>query len=72
MSGCLAQIWGMINGMQFIITLPAINVAFPSNAFLVIDEIIKVATFDVPYVTTESIPDQFPLPTEDEILVEDD
>jgi hypothetical protein len=36
MSGCLAQIWGMINGIQFIIYIPAVNVAFPSNAFLVI------------------------------------
>jgi len=56
MSGCLAQIWGMINGMQFIITLPAINVAFPSNTFLVIKKILMVATFDIPYVTMESVP----------------
>jgi len=39
MSGCLAQIWGMINGIQFIINLPALNVDFPPNAFIVIEKI---------------------------------
>jgi hypothetical protein len=31
MSECLAQIWGMINGMQFIIHVPALNLCFPST-----------------------------------------
>ena len=70
MSGCMAQIWGMINGMQFIIHLPAINANFPSNAFLVVNKILLVATFDIPYVTMESVPRIFPLPTNDVILPE--
>jgi len=69
MSGCLAQIWGMINGMQFIITLPSINVAFPSNTFLVINKILMVATFDIPYVNMETVDSVFPIPEQDEILV---
>ena len=32
-SGGLAQIWGMINGMQFIVHLPCLNVEFPQSAF---------------------------------------
>lgn len=61
MNGCLAQIWGLVNGMQFIIHLPAINSAFPQNAFLVINKVIVVATFDIPYVTLESLPEYFPV-----------
>ena len=62
MSGALAQIWGMINGMQFILHLPAINVNFPSNAFVVIEKILVVATFDIPYVEMKSVKSSFPLP----------
>ena len=62
----------MINGMQFIITLPALNVAFPSNTFLVVNKILMVATFDIPYVTMETIPQVFNLPVEDDILGQDD
>ena len=62
----------MINGMQFIIHLPAINVEFPSNAMVVVKKILLVATFDIPYVTMESLPKVFPLPTDDDILIRDD
>ena len=61
MSGCLAQVWGMINGVQILIYLPAMNVAFPSNAFLVIDKISMVASFDIPYVSLGEIPRYFPV-----------
>jgi len=72
MSGCLAQVWEMINGMHFIIHLPAVNVNFPSNAFIVIEKIIMVATFDIPYVSMESIGSVYTLPdSEDEILTEE-
>ena len=56
MSGCLAQVWGMINGVQMLIYLPAMNIAFPSNAFLVIDKISMVASFDIPYISMAEIP----------------
>ena len=58
--------------MQFIIHLPAINVDFPSNAFVVIDSIIKVATFDIPYLEMATIPQVFPIPENDTILDLDD
>jgi hypothetical protein len=37
------------------------NVAFPSNAFVVINQIHKVASFDIPYVSMENIPQVFPI-----------
>ena len=40
MAGCLAQIWGMINGMQFIIHLPALNVQIPGNAMMFIEKLL--------------------------------
>lgn len=70
-SGCLAQIWGMINGMQFIIHIPALNVDFPSNAFVVIEKIIMVATFDIPYVTFETIGFMFKLPVNGAAILTD-
>jgi hypothetical protein len=71
-SGCLAQIWGMINGMQFIMNLPAINVDFPSNAFSVISKIMSVATFDIPKFNMETVSKVFTLPDNDSILDEPD
>ena len=58
--------------MQFIIHLPAINVAFPKNSFLVINKILMVATFDIPYVEMGKMPKIFPVPTEDEVFVDSD
>ena len=60
----------MINGMQFIIHLPAINVSFPSNAFLIIEKILLVATFDIPYFNMSTLKSIFPLPIEDDILMD--
>lgn len=40
MRGSLAQVWGMINGMQFIIHVPALNVAIPAQTFIVIKQIV--------------------------------
>ena len=62
----------MINGMQFIIHLPALNVAFPANAFLIIDKILMVATFDIPYVEMSSVGSVFTLPDDDAILTDED
>lgn len=62
----------MINGMQFIIHLPAINVDFPANAFLIINKILMVATFDIPYLNMETVGMVFILPDEEGILTEDD
>ena len=59
----------MINGMQFIIHLPTLNVNMPGNAFLIITQIILVATFDIPYATLEKIPNLYKV-DETEILTE--
>jgi hypothetical protein len=67
-SGCLAQIWGMINGMQFIIHLPCLNVEFPQSAFEVIKKILMVATFDIPYLNMETVKKVYKLPEEDSIF----
>ena len=45
----------MINGMQIIVHLPAMNVDFPFNVMKVVDEIVKIATFDIPYLDIDSI-----------------
>ena len=34
--GSLAQVWGMINGMQLLVHVPTLNVDFPAQAFIVI------------------------------------
>jgi hypothetical protein len=53
--------------------LPAVNVGFPSNAFILIEKVLMVATFDIPYVSMETVGPAFPLPDneEDEILNEE-
>ena len=55
--------------MQFIIHLPTLNVNMPGNAFLIITQIILVATFDIPYATFEKIPNLYKV-DETEILTE--
>ena len=58
----------MINGLQMIMFLPAINVNFPPNAFLVINKILLVASFDIPYINMQTVSAIFPLPDDDSIL----
>jgi hypothetical protein len=50
MKASLSQLWGMINGIQFIIHIPAINLEFPANAFITLKQLISVATFELPYM----------------------
>jgi len=38
---------GLINSLQLIIHLPAFNVAFPPNAFMVFESLIPLVTFDL-------------------------
>ena len=75
MAGTLAQVWGMINGLQIIVHFPAINLAFPENAMMVVQEILKIATFDIPYFDTASISEPvvgpaFIPPVDDRILTD--
>ena len=46
MNGCLAQIWGMINGLQLFMHFPSMNLEPPVVAFVVIDKLLDVLTFD--------------------------
>ena len=50
MQASLSQLWGMINGIQFIIHIPCINLDFPTNSFTVLKQLIAVATFELPSV----------------------
>jgi hypothetical protein len=52
----MAQIWGFINGMQFFIHLPTLNINFSGDGYKVMKNIALVATFDIPYVNLESVP----------------
>jgi len=45
----------MLNGMQILVHIPVFNVQFPAVAFLVVGKIITVATFDIPYVESDTI-----------------
>jgi hypothetical protein len=45
----------MINGIQFIIHIPCINLEFPANAFLALKQLISVATFELPYMNTGAL-----------------
>ena len=45
----------MINGIQIIIYLPLLAVQFPANALIVIDKILIVANFDIPYLNMQDI-----------------
>lgn len=43
----------MINGIQFFIHIPCLNLDFPANSFLVLKQLIAIATFELPYVNLE-------------------
>ena len=60
--GTLSQIWGFINGMQFVIHLPTLNINLPGNGYAVMKNIAIVATFDIPYVNLESVPKIYQVP----------
>ena len=45
----------MINGIQFIIHIPTIDLDFPANAFLALKQLIMVATFEIPFVNTKAL-----------------
>ena len=49
----MAQVWGMINGLQLLVHLPLVNFLFPGNVMAVVSAIISVATFDIPFVNME-------------------
>jgi len=72
MSGCLAQVWGMINGMQILVHLPILNVEFPAVSFLVVSQIVSVATFDIPYVNMDDMFGKFIKLSEDDGIFEDE
>jgi len=55
LAGSLAQVWGMINGMQILVHMPVFNVQFPAVSFLVVGKIVEVATFDIPYVESDYV-----------------
>ena len=43
----LNSLWGMLNGVSFIVFLPLINLTFPPNFYLFNEQLINIATFDV-------------------------
>lgn len=55
MAGALAQIWGMINGLQVLVHLPCMAAQIPQAQLSIVSEVIKVATFDIPYVEMGSL-----------------
>ena len=43
----MAQIWGLINGLQLFVSLPLFMVAFPEVSVVMVNALISVATFDI-------------------------
>ena len=43
----LNSLWSMLNGLQILVHMPLFRTHFPSNSLLMIQYIIKVATFDI-------------------------
>lgn len=46
----MAQIWGMINGLQLLVYLPVVNLNFPANMAKVCESIISVASFSIEFL----------------------
>ena len=47
LSGAMAQVWGMINGMQLIVNLPLFDMVFPSFSQEAVTSLITITTFEV-------------------------
>ena len=47
LSGAMNTLWGMVNAMQIIAHFPLINIMMPSNAQIVFNVIVEIATFDI-------------------------
>jgi hypothetical protein len=58
----MAQLWGMINGMQIALNIPAMNIDMPAPVFKVVSKIVMVACFDIPGLTLEKLPKVYPIP----------
>ena len=50
MNGALSQVWGMINGLQLPIHYPALDVKLPESTHRVVEILLGIATFDIPYI----------------------
>ena len=71
MSGALTQLWGMINGLQIFVHLPLFSISVPANASMLIENLLKIATFDI--IETEvAFGWLFEFPEEDEDLIKGD
>jgi hypothetical protein len=68
MRGTLAQVWGLISGMQLVVHMPLFNVEMPDSTMSLFSELIKIATFDLPYVNVEEIFGQESLPESEKIF----
>jgi len=53
MNGALSQVWGMINGLQLPVHFPALDVEFPKTTEKVVNALLGIATFDIPYVNLD-------------------
>ena len=53
--GSLAQVWGMINGLQIIVHCPTFALEFPPAILEVVKSLLQVATFDLPMVNIDTL-----------------
>ena len=64
-AGPLNLLWGTINCLQIITSLPLINVLMPANCQLLFSVLVKIATFDL--IPVDGVMDEIDrmMPTED-------
>ena len=71
MKGSLAQLWGMINGMQIAVHLTAFNVNLPDGPSKVfVEALADIATFDTPFLNVSYLVGK--LPNDTEVFVEEE
>ena len=68
MNGCLAQIWSTINGLQLIMHLSTMNLSIPAVAFIIIEKLFDIFTFDFPYINMDLFGESFEPPGDVEIF----
>jgi len=71
MRGSLAQVWGLISGMQLVVHMPLFQIDIPHSTMSVLSELIKVATFDIPFVSVTDIFGEDVFPDPEVVLMEE-
>ena len=70
MSASLSQIWGMINGIQFILNTPTLNIDLPGNGFSFLKSLLTIACFDIPYLNMGTVSFFYKIDSGEDVLTD--